>query len=247
MHLRPRAGPGNGASLAKFWRLAAPLDADLGSMRARGRPTGRRYRPAATFCRFRRVDSILPRPSPRRSRGTLPMGFLGFYAPTLTDFHPDLADPRPLSSSQPRVRKPVGYHSQVQPQHLQAVLPRVCWDIGFVKVSVSEAFPKQTAPSERCWRDWASVARARHRRERPFIETRAGRRLEIGVARSEERAIASDRVPLSRGCSDDPPRPSPHPRRLTITPPTETDVPLRLLRRTTKAPCLCAMLGQASE
>lgn len=33
------------------------------------------------------------------------------------------ASPRP--PPQPRVREPVGYHSQVQPEHLQAVLPRV--------------------------------------------------------------------------------------------------------------------------
>ena len=55
------------------------------------------------------------------------MRSLGFH-PCITstcERHPSLTSASPRPPPQPRVREPVGYHSQVQPEHLQAVLPRV--------------------------------------------------------------------------------------------------------------------------
>ena len=54
------------------------------------------------------------------------------------------ASPRP--PSQPRVREPVGYHSQVQPEHLQAVLPRVCQGHRLREGAPPSPCPQRTAP-----------------------------------------------------------------------------------------------------
>ena len=66
-------------------------------------------------------------------------------------------------------------------------------DIGFVKVSVREAFPKTNRPLERCWRDRAFIHFSRSRVR--GCETRAGRKLEIERAFRPRTTIASDRVP----------------------------------------------------
>ena len=49
--------------------------------------------------------------------------FLGFQRAWRLPHTPHPDPPPP--PSQPSLREPVGYHSQVQPEHLQAVLPRV--------------------------------------------------------------------------------------------------------------------------
>ena len=87
-------------------------------------------------------------------------------------------------------------------------------DIGFVKVSVREAFPKTNRPlGKGVGATGLSVARARRRRERlRSIETRTGRRLK-NRRRAFRHLIASDRVPPVARCrfGADPPL-APHPR-----------------------------------
>ena len=64
--------------------------------------------------------------SARRATRRRKRAILGFQpGPPLVTFASLTSLLPPLSPQQPSVREPVGYHSQVQPEHLQAVLPRV--------------------------------------------------------------------------------------------------------------------------
>jgi hypothetical protein len=59
---------------------------------------------------------------------------------------PSLTSASPRPPSQPRVREPVGYHSQVQPEHLQAVLPRVRQGHRLREGAPPSPCPQRTAP-----------------------------------------------------------------------------------------------------
>lgn len=66
-----------------------------------------------------------PEPVARGAACLAPFSRVSTFRPLQNATQTHDPDPPPPSLQQPRVREPVGYHSQVQPEHLQAVLPRV--------------------------------------------------------------------------------------------------------------------------
>ena len=88
--------------------------------------------------------------------------------------------------------EPVGYHSQVQPQHLQAVLPRVCQGHRLREGEHPHSSPPKNRP---CTRGVGGIgAFQSHPRARlRSIETRG--RPELDIDRVRERVVVSHRFP----------------------------------------------------
>ena len=174
----------------------------------------------------------------RAVRGTLPMGFLGFMPQP--DHSPlTFADPSPLSlPQQPRVRKPGGIIRKYNLNICRQCFREYAKDIGFVKVSVREAFPKPTALEGVGAIGPSSFAA----RDRAFDRDRAGRRLGSSARSDHARRSRLIESHPSRGVGSAAPS-------LSITPrdPTRrrklTFLSALSYAEQLSAPCLCAMLG----
>ena len=123
--------------IAPLRHASAPAR-DFGRDRIRGTDSPRRARLSGGW------DAARRRGSAQRGR----MRSLGFH-PCITstcERHPSLTSASPRPPPQPRVREPVGYHSQVQPEHLQAVLPRVRQGHRLREGAPPSPCPQRTAP-----------------------------------------------------------------------------------------------------
>ena len=126
-----------------------------------------------------------PEPVARGDACLAPFSRVSTFRPLQNATQTHDPDPPPPSLQQPRVREPVGYHSQVQPEHLQAVLPRVRQGHrlreGACRVEQSRPSPLQIFGRGAFFRP---AIRRRFEPPRRARNTRVPRRLRRGVPRA---------------------------------------------------------------